>query len=151
MTGLELPPLDDKNVQPPTPQQVWSLIEKAEEMAKESPLAQIGHAAVFVDVFTGLRRGEMLALQYPDIDWFAREVIVSRAISLVKVDDPVRKWVWQLGPTKSGRARCVGVGERVLRFLADLKQAAVDKKGFLFTPDGWARWESLPVHRTGLL
>jgi integrase len=133
MTGLELPPLDDKNVQPPTPQQVWSLIEKAEEMAKESPLAQIGHAAVFVDVFTGLRRGEMLALQYPDIDWFAREVIVSRAISLVKVDDPVRKWVWQLGPTKSGRARCVGVGERVLRFLADLKQAALDKEGFIFT------------------
>jgi integrase len=77
----------------------------------------------------------MLALQYPDIDWFAREIIVSRAVSLVRADDAVHKWVWQLGPTKNGRTRRVGVGERVLRFLADLKQAAVDKEGFLFTPE----------------
>jgi integrase len=135
MTGVELPPLDHRNVQPPTPEEVWILIEKAEEMAKASPLAQVAHGAIFLDAFTGLRRGEMLALQYPDVDWFAREIIVSRAVSLVKAHDTVHKWVWRVGPTKSRRTRRVGVGERVLRFLADLKQAAADKEGFLFTPE----------------
>jgi integrase len=133
--GVELPPLDRGNVEPPTPEQVWDLIEKAEAMVKESPLGQIGHATIFIDAFTGLRRGEMLALQYPDVDWFAREIIVSRAISLVKANDPAHKWAWQVGTTKNRRTRRVGVGERVLRFLAELKQAAVDKEGFLFTAE----------------
>ena len=133
--GLELPLLERRMIQPLTPEQVWSLVERAEEMAKEDPGAQVGHAAIFLDAFTGLRRGEMLALQYPDIDWFAREIIVRRSVSKVKARDGVHKWLWQVGPTKNSRSRRVGIGPRVLGFVTSLKQLAVNKEGFLLTPE----------------
>lgn len=133
--GVELPPRQHGKIQPPTPEQVWKLIETAEEMAKESRCAQVGHAITFVGAFTGLRRAEVLALQYPNIDWFAGEIVVSRAVSKVKASDGVHKWLWALGPTKNGKLRRVGVGEKALRLLADLKQAAADKEGFVFTPE----------------
>lgn len=132
--GVELPPKEHKDVCPPTPEQVWRLIDTAQELAPTSKCAQVAHAATFLDSFTGLRRGEILALCYSDIDWFAREIIVSRAISRAKADDGVHKWVWRLGPTKGKRTRRVGVGEKVLQALAELRQIATDQEGFVLSP-----------------
>jgi hypothetical protein len=70
-----------------------------------------------------------------DIDWFAREIVVSKAVSKVKADDGVHKWAWALGRTKGKQTRRVGIGEKVLRCLAELRQAAADKEGFIFTPE----------------
>jgi integrase len=133
--GLELPPKLVRETQPPTPEQVWMLVETAEEMSKENVCAKVAHDIIFVDAFTGLRRGEILALQFRDVDWFAREIVVSRAIVKVKAEDGVHKWDWKVGATKGKKTRRVGVGERVLRMLAELKQSATDKDGFIFTPE----------------
>jgi integrase len=115
--GVELPQKKHGNIQPPTPEQVWSLVNVAQEKAKESRCANVGHAMIFLDAFTGLRRGEILALQHADIDWFAGEIVVTRSISKAKGNDGVHKWLWTLGPTKNGRTRRLGVGEHVLRLL----------------------------------
>ena len=132
--GVELPSIVHRNIQPPTPEEAWKLIDTAQALAKASDAAQVGHPAIYVDTFSGLRRGEILALRYPDIDWFAREIVVSKAVSRVKADDGVHKWAWELGPTKGKQTRRVGIGEKALRILAELRQTAADKEGFIFTP-----------------
>ena len=132
--GVELPPIVHRNIQPPTPEQVWKLIDTAQALSTTSKSAQVGHPTIYVDTFSGLRRGEILALWYADIDWFAREIVVSKAVSKVKADDGVHKWSWELGPTKGSRTRRVGIGEKGLRVLAELRQTAADKEGFIFTP-----------------
>ena len=140
--GVELPPIVHRNIQPPTQEQVWKLIDTAQELAASSKCAQVGHSAVFLGPFSGPRRGELLALSFVDIDWFAREIVVSKSISRVKACDGVHKWAWELGPTKNGRTRRIGIGEEVLRFLAELRQTASDKDGFIFTPQAAGLAES---------
>jgi integrase len=134
-TGLELPPMQACKLQPPSTEQVWKLVETAEQMGKQSKCARFGQALIFIDAFTGLRRGEILALEFSDIDWFASELVVSRAISKVKGDDGVHKWLWRRGETKNGKIRRIGIGPKVLRLLADLKQAATDPEGLVFTSE----------------
>jgi integrase len=133
--GVELPTIVHRNIQPPTLEQVWKLIDTAQVLARTRKAAQVGHPVIYVDSISGLRRGEVLALWFADIDWFASEIVVSRAVSKVKADDGVHKWAWELGPTKSNRTRRVGIGEESLRFLAELRQTATDKEGFIFTPE----------------
>jgi integrase len=123
-----------RNVQPPTLDQVWKLIDTGQALTKSSTGAKVGCPAIFLDSFSGLRRGEILAVWYSDIDWFAREIVVSRAVKKVKAHDGVHKWLWALGPTKGNQTRRVGIGEKVLGVLAALRQTAADKEGFIFTP-----------------
>jgi integrase len=132
--GVELPPMVHRNIQPPTPEQVWKLIDTARALATTSKGAQVAHSVIFLDAFSGARRGEVLALRYADIDWFARELVVSKAVSKVEADDGFHKWAWELGPTKGNQTRRVGIGEKVLRVLAELRQTAADREGFIFTP-----------------
>lgn len=133
--GLELPTRERSDIVPPTTEQVWKLIDAAQELSSSSQAATVGHAIILLDAFTGLRRGEILALQYPDVDWFAGEILVSRAISKCRADDGAHKWRWNLGPTKNRRSRRVGLSQKVLRLLADLKQTATDPDGFIFTSE----------------
>src|ERR1035437_3960794 len=133
--GVELPPIVHRNIQPPTRKQVWKLIDTAQVLAKTSKAAQVGHPVIYVDAFTGLRRGEGLALCFADIDWFASEIVVSKAVLRVKANDGVHKWAWALGPTKGSQTRRVGIGEKTLQVLAELRQTAADKEGFIFTPE----------------
>jgi integrase len=133
--GVELPTKENREIELPTPEQVWKLIDTAQNRATQDKCAHVGQAVILVDSFTGLRRGEMLALKFVDIDWFAGEIVVKRAISKVQATDGVHKWAWELGPTKGRRTRRVGIGERIVRMLAELKQSAGDKEGFVFTPE----------------
>jgi integrase len=132
--GVELPQLKQGNVRPPAPEEVWALINTAEEKAKESQCAYAAHAMIFLEAFTGLRRGELLALRHTDIDWFTGEIVVARSISKAKAHDGVHKWLWNVGPTKNGKTRRVGVGDHVLRLLGELKQRVTNDEGFIFTP-----------------
>jgi integrase len=52
-----------------------------------------------LDSMTGLRRGEVLALQWRDIDWLNGELLVERAISKAKGTDGVHKYQWVLSTT----------------------------------------------------
>jgi integrase len=102
--GLEPPSRHSKPIVPPSIEQVWKLIDAAVE------LGELGHAIVCTDAFTGLRRNEILALEFTDIDWFTREVSVSKAISKRPARDGVHKWEWVIGPPKSPKSiRRVGL------------------------------------------
>lgn len=133
--GVELPTKEHREIRLPTPEQVWMLIDTAQDRAAQSRRDQVAHAMILVDAFTGLRRGEILALRYTDIDWFSHEIVVRRAIAKIEAKDGVHKWAWELGPTKGRKTRRVGIGERVLRLLAELRQSAADKEGFVFTAE----------------
>jgi integrase len=96
--GVEMPAMDEKQVVPPTREEVWNLVDAGEE------LGGCGRDMVFIDAFTGLRRNEILALHYTDIDWTNKEVVINKAVSKTKVYDGVRKWEWQIGSPKSRKS-----------------------------------------------
>jgi integrase len=130
--GIEMPAMDQKQVVPPTREEVWKLVDAAVE------LGGIGRDMVFIDAFTGLRRNEILALQYTDIDWTNKEVVINKAVSKTKVSDGVRKWEWQIGPPKSRKSnRRVAAADAVLELLRSLRSKAEDTFGLIFRgPEG---------------
>jgi integrase len=124
--GLELPPLESRQVIPPTPEQVWILINAAKE------LGGIGYPITYVGAFCGVRRNEALGLRFSDLLWFDNEVFVRHAISKRRGQDGAHKWEWWLGPPKSRRSvRRISGTESVMRMLADLKVGRIDDD-FLF-------------------
>jgi integrase len=130
--GVEMPAMDEKQVVPPTKEEVWKLVDAGEE------LGGFGREMIFVDAFTGLRRNEILALQYTDIDWTNKEIIINKAISKTKMSDGVRKWEWQIGPPKSRKSnRRVAAADAVLELLRGLRSKAKDSSGLIFRgPEG---------------
>jgi len=119
---------------PPSIEQVWKLIDAAAD------LGELGHALVYMDAFTGLRRNEILALEFTDIDWFTREVSVSKAISKRPARDGVHKWEWAIGSPKSSRSvRRVELPETVLQLLSAWRQFRGEKAMYIFsnTEDGF--------------
>jgi integrase len=125
--GAELPSIEREQIVPPTVEQVWRLIDKAAE------LNSIGHAIIYLDAFTGLRRGEILALRFEDIDWFKKELAVNKALSKSKAMDGTHKWLWEIGPPKSRRSlRRVGLSDNVIQLLSGLKQFAYKPGDLIF-------------------
>jgi integrase len=117
LLGLELPGLLDKQVVPPTAEEVWKLIDTAGEM--RSP----GHGIIYLGAFTGLRRGEILALTFGDIDWFQKEVLINKSLAKFHASDGSHKWTWKIGPPKSKRSnRRVALTDNAIQLLYSLKQ-----------------------------
>jgi integrase len=104
------------------------------DAAKE--IGGLAYTAVFLDAFTGLRRGELLALQYRDVDWLNKEICVQRAVSKVPADDGVHKWLWKIGPTKNKKARRVAAVDAVIQLLAGLKSGRPEEAFILAGPAG---------------
>ena len=136
--GVELPSIEHEQVAPPTVDQVWKLIDTA------AKVNSLGHGIIYLDGFTGLRRGEILALRFEDIDWFQKELVVNKALSKCKATDGVHKWLWKIGPPKSKRSlRRIGLSDHVIQLLSRLKHAAnrsdefifCDKQGNFIDPD----------------
>lgn len=126
--GLELPSRHSKLIVPPSIEQVWKLIDAAAAMG------ELGHAIVYMDAFTGLRRNEILALEFTDIDWFTREVSVSKAISKRPARDGVHKWEWVIGPPKSSKSiRRVALPETVVQLLSAFRQIRGEKAKYIFS------------------
>ena len=127
--GLELPPLESKQITPPTPEQTWTLINAAKDMGGT------GYPITYLGAFCGLRRNEVLGLYLNDIEWFANEVHVRHAISKGRGSDGAHKWEWHTGPPKSRKSvRRVAATESVMKLLADLKVGKPDS-AFLFPGD----------------
>jgi integrase len=127
LQGLELPSPVSKEIIPPTAEQVWELIETATEMKS------IGHGMIYLGAFAGLRRGEVLALCFEDIDWFQRELVINKSLAKCRATDGVRKWTWKVGPPKSRRSkRRVALTNNVLQVLSNLKQFSGKSEGLIF-------------------
>jgi integrase len=124
--GLELPPLESRQITPPSPEQVWTLINAAKE------LGGFGYPLTYIGAFTGVRRNEALGLRCEDIEWFANEVHVRHAISKRRGRDGAHKWEWHLGPPKSRKSvRRIAATDSVMKLLADMK-AGKTGDDFLF-------------------
>jgi integrase len=116
--GVELSPVDTRELKPPTPEQVWSLINSAKR------IGGLGYPMTYLASFTGVRRGEVLALRFSDIRWFDSEIHIHRAISKHRGRDGAHKWEWRSGPPKSRESvRRIAAPESVMKplALADLK------------------------------
>ena len=114
--GVKLPPLEYRQIVPPTPEQTWALINAAKE------IGGVGYPITYLRAFCGMRRSEALGLRFADIRWFDSEIRIQYAISKRHCQDGVHKWEWYLGPPKSRKSlRCISATESVMRLLADLK------------------------------
>jgi integrase len=76
--GVELPADQGDEVIPPTGEQVSLLLIAARE------IGGVAYAIILLAVSTGMRRGEILALRYSDIDWFSSEIVIRQAIKKAK-------------------------------------------------------------------
>jgi len=127
LTGVELPAPEKSEVVPPTVKQVWKLIDTAAEMES------VGYGMIYLGAFTGLRRGEILALHFEDIDWFQSELAINKSVARFPATDGTHKWVWKIGPTKSKKSnRRVGLAANVLQLLSGLKQVPAAGEGLIF-------------------
>jgi len=77
-------------------------------------------------------------LEYPDIDWTNKEIVINKAVSKTKMSDGVRKWEWRIGPPKSRKSnRRVAAADAVLELLRNLRSKAKDSSGLIFRgPEG---------------
>jgi len=120
--GIELPEQIKPEIVPPTKNRVWVLISAARE------LGGMGYGATFLGSHTGVRRNELLALRFSDIDWFAKELRIRRAISKTRGTDGAHKWEWREGPAKSKRSiRRIGLTESTLAVISALKTGRSDE------------------------
>ena len=124
--GVKLPPLQTRQIVPPTPEQTWALINAAKE------IGGVGYPITYLGAFCGMRRSEVLGLRFPAVRWFDNEVRVQCAISKRLCQDGVHKWEWYLGPPKTRKSlRGIAATESVMKLLADLKVGNSDS-AFVF-------------------
>jgi integrase len=127
--GVKLPPLEYRQIVPPTPEQTWSLIKAAKE------IGGVGYPITYLGAFCGMRRSEALGLRFLDVRWFDNEIRIQYAVSKRRCQDGIHKWEWYLGPPKSRKSlRGISATESVMRLLADLKVGNADS-GFVFAGD----------------
>jgi integrase len=130
LKGVELPSLVQSQVVPPTVEQVWKLIDIAAEM--KAP----GYGMIYLGAFTGIRRGELLALRFEDVDWFQNELIINKSLARFPATDGIHKWVWKIGPTKSKKSnRRVALTANLLPLLSGLKQLTGKDEDLIFRND----------------
>jgi integrase len=85
------------------------------------------HPIVIVDMATGMRRGEMCALQWTDVDWDKSTLYVSKSLEETKQGLRAKS-------TKSGKPRRFPIGPDVLAVLRDHQQEQ-DNQRALFGAD----------------
>ena len=126
--GLEVPQLEARPIVPPTQDLVWKLINVASFFGRNAD------AMIHLGAFTGLRRGELLALHFTDVDRSNKEILVSKALSKFPAKDGVHRWQWRIGQTKTKRSiRRVALSDDILHYLNQIRQAAKDPNGLIFS------------------
>src|SRR5690349_1530127 len=119
--GVKLPPLEHRQIVPPTPEEAWRLIRVARD------IGGVGYPITYLGAFCGLRRAEALGLRFVSIRWFDNEIRVQYAISKRRCQDGIHKWEWYLGPPKTRKSlRGIAATESVMKLLADLKVGNAD-------------------------
>ena len=138
----------------PKPEEVLRLIEAA-KASRRPVYARV----IFLAATTGIRRGELCALRFGDIDWDASTLTIQRAIQGRRRKLPVSEPRSVVGPTKSRRRRVVAVDRRSLEILRaqveEIKGRSVtwqeplvgDPYVFTDSLDGGACWHPDAVSR----
>jgi integrase len=145
---VEVPRIIKAKITPPDKKDILAILQQAP--TEYQPL-------FLLDAVTGLRRGEVLALQWGDMDWINREVRIERAVKKTRVEDGVHKYGWIIGSTKSGRSRRVGILSVVVQSLETLRvtnhapaddQFIFTRNGIFIDPEYFTKWIALPLVRT---
>ena len=71
-------------------------------------------------IYTGLRVGELCALQWKDIDWNNRKMVISKSVGVV-YENKKRKLVVQ-NTTKSGKIRYVPLNDKAIDILTKQRE-----------------------------
>ena len=132
--GVELPTTDHREILLITVKQAWKLINAAAEFGRNT------HGLVYLGAHTGMRRGEVLAVSFSDIDWEQKELLVNKSLSKFRTKEKLHRWRWKLGPPKSRKSRRrIGLDDEVIKVLKSLRESAADPEGFVFCkPEGHA-------------
>jgi integrase len=143
----ELPRVTKATIQPPAKKDVLAILEQSPEEYR--PL-------FLLDAMGGLRRGEVLAVQWRDIDWINSEALIERAIGKARATDGPHKYTWAIKTTKGGRSRRVGLPPIVIQSLQMLRAAQgnpaedqfiFSRNGTFIDPEYFTRWIALPLVR----
>ena len=111
-TDLELPKVHRKPIVPPDKKDILAILKAA---------PQEYQTLFLLDITTGLRRGEILALRWKNVDWINGELLIDSAIKKIKSTDGAHQWGWKIGTTKGGRSRRVGLAPIALEALRLLR------------------------------
>jgi integrase len=84
--GVELPAPEHREILLITVKQAWKLINTASEFGREA------HGLVYLGAHTGMRRGEVLAVSFSDVDWEQKELLVSKGLSKFRTKEKLRRW-----------------------------------------------------------
>ncbi|MBE3585465.1 MAG: site-specific integrase [Thermoanaerobacter sp.] len=121
--AVSLPKLRYKEIQPLTAEQVARFL----EAAKSDRL----YTAFLMDIGTGLRRGELLALRWQDVDLKNGVVHVKQSIGRVKVENGPTKTALVFSEPKTPKSRrTVPLPGEVLRELKEHKKRQAQEKLF---------------------
>lgn len=117
---------------PPPPEEpdleVWSADQAAEFLYKIRD--HWAYALFATAILTGMRRGEIVGLEWPNVDFQRRRLWIKQTV----VYDGNKPIVQQMPKTKKGR-RSVAVGSGLLQILKDHKEEQIRKGSYL--PNGW--------------
>jgi len=92
-------------------------ISRKKQLGGEKKREQISHYALFyTDIFTGMRRGELLARKWEDIDWINRKIHVRDSLYKKRFKTPKSEY----------SKRAIDMGPRLIQVLKD-HRAAQDK------------------------
>jgi integrase len=116
-SGVELPPLRAKKIQPPESKDVRKVIN---HLLDESP--DWGALIAFV-AWTGCRRGEVCGLKWEDVDLAAGSVFIHR--SVIREAGGVAERT-----TKTGESRRIAIGPKTTRILSEHLQRCADRAEF---------------------
>ncbi|MBP1546333.1 MAG: site-specific integrase [Oscillospiraceae bacterium] len=139
--GVELPPDYMQNDEDNEPRRALT---EEEQKWILTPTTHRAHTAAMIMLFAGLRRGELLALNWTDINTKKRTITINKAVSMVK-DVPKIK---QCTKTKSGM-RTVNIPPILAEYLEQQRSKSKtmlvcpNTKGQLMSGSSWRKlWSS---------
>jgi integrase len=124
--ATELPPLKYKEATPLSVEEVYRFLEAAETDRL--------YAAYFLDLATGLRRGELLALRWQDVDLENGKVFVNRTVSRVTSDSGPAKTKLEYQEPKTDKSKAsVPMPETALKELRAHRKRQNEERLFFGT------------------
>ena len=118
MLKVELPGMDPKEARALTRAEIWTL--------RDSSRGDWMHGFIEVALATGCRRGELLALEWTDINWAARTISISKSL------EQTRKGL-RLKSTKGGKPRVFSLPKLAITALR--KEAISGHARLIFADD----------------
>jgi integrase len=130
--GVELPPLGSREMEPPSSDDVRTVIEYL--LATDPDWGTL----IAVIAWTGCRRGEVAGIRWEDVDFKQGNLLIRRSVAAVPGGSQVKG-------TKTGDIRRIAIGPKTARLLKTHRQRSdaramkcdteLDPSSYIFSPD----------------